>query len=127
MVFCGYIEHFLCHPGPAGDWYREELSFRLGPWWTRYNLYHIPVVSLTSIQTNGAAPNAGWAVDECDAHQYEVVVPSSPGVQIMAIAHLAVRDVGECILRVNYHVTAVGQLVTPAPQAAALPVYEASR
>lgn len=90
--------------GIGPNWSSDELFIEITdpPW---HSLSQVaPIVSLASIDNNGVASNAGWAVDD-------VTWSLAKGNILELISKIAVRDNDGHIYRVTYQVSALGTLV----------------
>jgi hypothetical protein len=113
VVLSGYVELVFVGPSTSdpNNWNRDELVGQVGPQWRSLYVVIVPIVSLTSIENEDVATNAGWAVDHCPAGLYNVFPGGPSGFQIELRPKLAVRDVDGQIRRLNYYVTALGELI----------------
>ena len=99
VVLSGYAVYNL--HGTGLHWHPVTGLMVRGPVWRRLDAV-VPIISLASISNDGNAINAGWAVNWCN--WTEVLH------RIYLKFGLAVRDSDGYLLRVAYHITAVGIL-----------------
>jgi hypothetical protein len=81
---------------------RDDIQIPIGPIWEKIEAV-VPSLSLASISNEGTIGKALWAVDNCrwSMHNDRILLQST----------LAVRNVNVFLLRLAYHVTAIGKLV----------------
>jgi len=96
--------------GLSGAWNRQDLVFRVGPWWGAVQGTTV-VVSPSSMFNKDVANYAGWAVDRVGL-TYFAQIPGPPGVRVQLRCGLAVSDSDGILYRVNYHVTTIGRLAS---------------
>jgi hypothetical protein len=113
--YAGYL--VFGFPGTGPDWRRDDLDFILhqpplppGPPpspsnWRRVDDV-VPVIALATIANDGAANDAGWAIDDCRW----TTVPSAAGgfSNVQLKGQVAARDTDGYILRLAYHATVIG-------------------
>jgi len=99
VVLSGYAGFHL--RGSGGSWRRVTGQLVRGPRWRRLDDV-VPIISLAAISNRYHAVNAGWAVDWCNW--------CNCGGRIYLRCGLAIRDSDGYLLRVAYHITAVGIL-----------------
>ncbi len=96
----------------SGDWakgtFRIGVNLGLPPEEAMQLEQHASLITLSSVRNDYESIHAGWAVDE----SYVLTVPGDTYEEVFVQGAFAVRDKDGWLLRVGYHVTLVGQVVS---------------